>query len=71
MNFSTLIVLLVLVIFLAWDILYLKENGIDGCSGNCDGCHGCSTASQLKKFRRKLKYQRFFKKLKSKYICTK
>lgn len=40
MNFTTLLIILVVAVLLVLDLKYLKRHGIEDCTGSCGSCHG-------------------------------
>ena len=59
MNLSSWIVLLIIIAAVIADVIYLARNGIDSCSGSCEGCGGrCKWSHDIKKAQRALRRRR-------------
>ncbi|MCR5794360.1 MAG: hypothetical protein K6G61_03275 [Solobacterium sp.] len=64
MNLSTFIIFSIICVITVLDIRYLLKNGIDTCSGNCNGCGSqCKWVNDIKKAKRKIERQKKLKKL--------
>ncbi len=59
MNFSTFVILCLIILIVCIDVRYLIKNGIDDCTGNCAGCGGsCKWAKDIKKARKAIQKEK-------------